>query len=55
MQRHGRLEPVAFLHAWRDMPLDGDRPHRLQNPPAHLVDAYVAAHKDELQRFVRRR
>jgi len=54
-RRHGDIEPLAYLHAWipKDPPNAGDT-HRSRgcNPSTAEVDAYVEAHRDELQRLV---
>ena len=44
--RHGRMEPIAFLMAWRDMPLaDGQRHSARQTQAgAKAVDDWIAAH-----------
>ena len=46
--RHGHLEPIAFLHVWRDTP-PGEKRHRLTDPLPEDVDNFHDAHKEELQ------
>jgi hypothetical protein len=47
---HGDIEPIAFLHAWHELPWPrpGGKPtHALENPSADAVDAMVAMYADE--------
>ena len=45
---HGLLEPLAFLHVWRDTPADPSRGHRKTPVPAAAVHAYFREHEAEL-------
>ena len=48
-KRHGEMEALAFLHAWRDTPIvNAAKTHRWHDPPDEEVDAFVEAHRDEL-------
>ena len=47
--RAGELEPLAFLHVWRDTPPAPDTTHRLTPVPREPVLAYLAEHQAELQ------
>ena len=40
--RHGRIEPLAFLHAWLDLPDQAGVPHAAQRVDKALVDAYAS-------------
>ena len=50
---HGELQPLAYLHIWRDTPVDpAKRNHRTADiPPArfHEVPTFLEEHRDELQ------
>lgn len=46
-ETHGHLEPLAFLHAWRDVP-PGPQGHRKTHPTPEAVTAFFHTHKDEL-------
>lgn len=46
--RHGSVEPLAFLHAWRDVEPDPVRGHRKTNPDPAVVDAFISNHSEEL-------
>ena len=37
-KRYGELEPLAYLHAWRDMDVPAHKSHRLCNPLVAEVD-----------------
>ena len=45
--KHGFLEPIAFLHAWRDTP-PGENGHRRTDPSPAAVEAFFVAHGGEL-------
>ena len=45
---HGYLEPVAFLHAWRDTP-PGERGHRLTDPSPEAVAGFFNSHHAEIE------
>jgi hypothetical protein len=47
-RNHGNLEPLAFLHAWRDVP-PGPRGHRKTHPEQEAVTAFYHDHLAELQ------
>ena len=47
IRNHGFLEPIAFLHAWRDTP-PGPNGHRLTQPPAAAVTTFFTNHQAEL-------
>ena len=50
-RHHGIIEPLAFLHCWHAMPWpteEGKKTHALENPSQEAVDAFVAAHEEEL-------
>ena len=47
--RHGDIEPLAFLHVWRDTPPNLERGHRKTEVDAASVDTFVAEHRDELR------
>ena len=42
--RYGELEPLAFLHAWRDMDVPPGRPHRRCTPTELEIDGQMAEH-----------
>ena len=44
VRRHGELEPLAFLHAWRDMDVPPGRPHRHCTPTKLEIDGQMAEH-----------
>lgn len=46
--RHGSLEPLAYLHAWRDTP-PGPQGHRKTNPKAPAVTQFFNDNRAELQ------
>jgi len=49
---HGHLEPLAFLHAWRELnwPWPGAKAsHALEDPSGEAVEEYLRAHGAELQ------
>jgi len=55
--RHGDIEPLAYLHAWRytPWPRDGGRKsHALQDPDEAAVDAMVRDHGVELREIYNR-
>ena len=41
-KRHAELEPLAFLHAWRDVDVPPGKKHRLCNPTTEQLDAQMA-------------
>lgn len=47
-KRHGPLEPLAFLHAWRDLP-PGEQGHRKTPVPQALVTAFFLEHETEME------
>ena len=47
MRPHGRLQPIAYLHAWRDTP-PGPNGHRLTNPTAAAVADFFNANETAL-------
>ena len=50
---HGELQPLAYLHIWRDTPIDPTkRNHRTTEIPPerfHEVPTFLEDHRDELQ------
>ena len=42
--RYGELEPLACLHAWRDMDVPPGRPHRRCTPTELEIDGQMAEH-----------
>lgn len=46
-RHHGDLEPLAFLHVWRDVP-PGPQGHRKTNPKPEDVTAFFNAYQGEL-------
>jgi len=55
MKRFGMIEPLAFLHAWHDIPWTPawEAPtHRGCDPTPETVEAIVRNHQDELERLV---
>jgi len=49
----GRIEVLAFLHAWRSTPItDPSKTRARHNPDNAAVVAYVEAHRAELERLV---
>ena len=55
-KRHGLIEALAFLHAWRDVPItDPTKTHNGHPPTDEAVDAFVLAHKEELEEIAHRR
>lgn len=52
---HGRVEPLAFLCAWRDVALDpgaSAKTHNSTLPSREAVERVVLEHRDALQRCV---
>ena len=47
----GVLEPIAFLHVWRDTPADLAKGHRKTPPPKAAVKAFLEEHRAKLQRM----
>ena len=47
-KRYGELEPLAFLHAWRDMAVPPGKPHRRCNPKLEDVSRFVDTNLQEL-------
>ena len=47
----GDIEPICFLHAWRDMPAEPGKKHSHQNPDLLAVTAQAEAHRDDFQRL----
>ena len=45
--RHGHLEPLAFLHVWKDM-APGPGGHRKTSPDPEAVLRFLNEHRDEL-------
>ena len=45
--RLGWLQPLAFLHVWKETP-PGDAGHRLTDPPAAEVERFLNENHDEL-------
>ena len=43
------LEPLAFLHAWRDCTIDPKKGHRKSHPTDEAVKRYFEEHLDELE------
>ena len=43
-RRHGELEPLAFLHAWRDMDVPPGRTHRRCTPTQVAIDHQMGEH-----------
>ena len=48
IETHGILEPLAFLHTWRDV-VPGPYGHRKTNPKPEDVTAFFNAHQGELE------
>jgi len=46
---HGRIEPLAFLFAWKPIPKPATASHARQNPTQPMVNAFAEAHKEELE------
>ena len=47
-RRHGPLEPLAFLHAWRDLVMEsGGAVGPRQAPSAAAIDGQFSLHRDE--------
>ena len=40
-QRYGELEPLAYLHDWRDMAVPPDKPHRRCTPKLEDVSRFL--------------
>ena len=52
-RKHGRIGPLAFVHAWRDISLLGvTKSHGRMDPTEEEVDRFAAAHRDELEELV---
>ena len=54
--RHGAIEPLALVHAWIPCPIR-DKPgatHAQSNPTKAQIDAFVEAHREELEAIVAR-
>ena len=49
MQHHGELEPLAYLHAWLLMDVDGDKKHSTCDPDPAAVDDFLAHNEEALQ------
>ena len=50
--RHGKIEPPAFLHCWRDIEWPSKpsvRSHPFEHVPNEVVDRYVEEHRAELE------
>ena len=45
-KRHGDLEPLAFLHAWRDVAVPCGKTHRHISPSAEEIDAEIVRNRD---------
>jgi len=51
--RHGDIEPLAFLHAWRPTPIiNVAHTHAWHDPSSSEVDAIVERHRGELEALV---
>ena len=46
---HGRIEPIAFVHCFRDCVLDGTIADVRAKPQSDIVAAFVLAHRPELE------
>ena len=47
-KRYGELEPLAFLHAWRDMDVPPTKSHRQCNPKLSDIEDYINGNMDAL-------
>ena len=47
-KRYGELEPLAFIHAWRDMAVPPGKPHRRCNPKLEDVSRFLDTNLQEL-------
>ena len=45
-KRYGELEPLAFLHAWRDMDVLPGKTHRQCTPSVADIDAQMESHME---------
>ena len=57
MARHGKVECLAFLHAWHEVKFPTHpkyTTHAQETPTPEAVDAVVAAHRDELLEICRK-
>ena len=53
--RHGRIEPIAILHAWRFVEITKkDKSHARHDPTHDEVDAFIASHRVELEELADR-
>jgi len=53
--RRGRIEPIAFLHAWRSVDITKkDKSHARHDPTHGEVDAFIASHRVELEELADR-
>jgi hypothetical protein len=51
--RHGRLEALAFVHAWRTTAIRRpDKSHQWHDPTDAEVDAFVGEHREDLERLL---
>lgn len=51
-RRHGRIETIACLHAWRTTAVtDPAKSHARHTVPTEEVDAYIVAHRADLERL----
>ena len=53
IQQHGILEPLAYLHVWRDL-VPGPRGHRLTHADPADVASFYTDHQDELEQLADR-
>jgi len=54
MNKYGPIGPLAFLHAWLSLDHTEDKLHNVINPSDAAVQAYAAAHADELKEVMER-
>lgn len=53
IENHGILEPLAYLHVWRDL-VPGPDGHRLTNADPADVAAFYTRHQEELEQLAER-
>ena len=51
-KNHGPVEPVAFLHAFRDGVIAGDITNVRASPPTSHINNLVALHRNGLEALV---
>ena len=54
IRKHGQLEPVAFLHAWKAMVVDaGGAVTARQSPSSAAIEEQLTLHRTEFEEIVK--